>query len=234
MHNGGRSIKKLGILVVLLLAGMLFVSGCAEDTQEEEAVTPVEEAAVTEVTEEPSGEDAGEGAVPGQEEDSPIGGEEGIIPGEEEPGLGENETDEEDNQTIVEAAEAAGYYTFASLVRDAGLEDTLNEGTYTVFAPTDEAFDKLPGSFDDLRDDEQVMITVLTYHVVQGEYMASDLEDGQMLTTVQTGELPVAISGVKVTIGNATVVEPDIVASNGVIHGINEVLIPPEVERRLE
>jgi uncharacterized surface protein with fasciclin (FAS1) repeats len=225
---------------VLLLAGILFVSGCAEDTQEEETgaedemVTPVEEAAVTEGAEEPAGEDADEGLVPGQEEDSPIGGEEGIIPGEEEPGLGDNESDAGDNQTIVEAAEAAGYYTFASLVRDAGLEDTLNEGTYTVFAPTDEAFDKLPGSFDDLRDDEQVMNTVLTYHVVQGEYMASDLEDGQMLTTVQTGELPVAISGVKVTIGNATVVEPDIVASNGVIHGINEVLIPPEVERRLE
>jgi uncharacterized surface protein with fasciclin (FAS1) repeats len=227
LYNGGRNIKKLGILIVLLLAGVLFVSGCAEEPTEE----PVVEEEVIE--EEPVG-DEGEGAVPGQEEDSPIGGEEGIIPGEEEPDLGENETDEEDNQTIVEAAEAAGYYTFASLVRDAGLEDTLNEGTYTVFAPTDEAFDKLPGSFDDLKDDEQVMNTVLTYHVVQGEYMASDLEDGQMLTTVQTGELPVAISGVKVTIGNATVVEPDIVASNGVIHGINEVLIPPEVERRLE
>ncbi|WP_235203946.1 fasciclin domain-containing protein [Methanosarcina soligelidi] len=203
---------------MLLLAGILFVSGCAEDTQEEtgvEEATPVEEVAVTEIEEEPSDE------------------EEGIMP-DEEPETGVNETAEEGNLTIVGAAEAAGYYTFASLVRDAGLEDTLNEGTYTVFAPTDEAFDKLPGSFDDLRDDDQVMNTVLTYHVVQGEYMASDLENGQMLTTVQTGELPVAISGVKVTIGNSTVVEPDIVASNGVIHGINEVLIPPEVERRLE
>lgn len=218
MYTGGKSIKKLGILIVLLLAGILFVSGCAEDTQEEtgvEEATPVEEVAVTEIEEEPSDE------------------EEGIMP-DEEPETGINETAEEGNLTIVDAAEAAGYYTFASLVRDAGLEDTLNEGTYTVFAPTDEAFDKLPGSFDDLRDDDQVMNTVLTYHVVQGEYMASDLENGQMLTTVQTGELPVAISGVKVTIGNSTVVEPDIVASNGVIHGINEVLIPPEVERRLE
>ncbi len=218
MYTGGKSIKKLGILIVLLLAGILFVSGCAEDTQEEtgvEEATPVEEVAVTEIEEEPSDE------------------EEGIMP-DEEPETGINETAEEGNLTIVGAAEAAGYTTFASLVRDAGLEDTLNEGTYTIFAPTDEAFDKLPGSFDDLRDDDQVMNTVLTYHVVQGEYMASDLENGQMLTTVQTGELPVAISGVKVTIGNSTVVEPDIVASNGVIHGINEVLIPPEVERRLE
>ena len=227
MYNGGRSIKKLGILVVLLLAGMLFVSGCAEDTQEEEAVTPVEEAAVTEVTEEPSGEDAGEGAVPGQEEESLIGGEEGIIPGEEEPGLGDNEIDAEDNQTIVEAAEAAGYTTFASVVRDAGLEGTLNEGTYTVFAPTNAAFDALPeGTLDDLREDEQALTDVLTYHVVEGEYMASDLENGQNLTTVQSETLPVGITGDEVTVGTATVVEPDIIASNGVIHGIDEVLIP--------
>lgn len=172
MYTGGKSIKKLGILIVLLLAGILFVSGCAEDTQEEtgvEEATPVEEVAVTEIEEEPSDE------------------EEGIMP-DEEPETGVNETAEEGNLTIVGAAEAAGYTTFASLVRDAGLEDTLNEGTYTVFAPTDEAFDKLPGSFDDLRDDDQVMNTVLTYHVVQGEYMASDLENGQMLTTVQTGD----------------------------------------------
>ena len=219
MYTGGKSIKKLGILIVLLLAGILFVSGCAEDTQEEtgvEEATPVEEVAVTEIEEEPSDE------------------EEGIMP-DEEPETGVNETAEEGNLTIVGAAEAAGYTTFASLVRDAGLEDTLNEGTYTVFAPTDEAFDALPeGTLEDLLADEQALTDVLTYHVVEGEYMASDLEDGQMLTTVQTGELPVAISGVKVTIGNSTVVEPDIVASNGVIHGINEVLIPPEVERRLE
>jgi uncharacterized surface protein with fasciclin (FAS1) repeats len=196
---------------VLLLAGILFVSGCAEDTQEEETV----------------GENEGEGLVPGQEEDSPIGGDEGIIPGEEEPGLGDNESDTVGNQTIVDAAEAAGYTTFASVVRDAGLEDTLNEGTYTVFAPTNEAFDNLPeGTLDNLSEDEQALNDVLTYHVVEGEYMASDLEDGQTLTTVQSGTLPVGITGDEVTIGNATVVEPDIIAGNGVIHGINEVLIP--------
>ncbi|WP_410509539.1 fasciclin domain-containing protein [Methanosarcina hadiensis] len=215
---------------MLLIAGMLFVSGCAEDTQEEtgteEGVTPVEEAAVTEVEEEPSGEDAGEGAIPGQEEESPVGGEEGIIPGEEEPGLGENETAEGGNQTIVGAAESAGYTTFASVVRDAGLEDTLNQGTYTVFAPTNEAFDALPeGTLEDLSEEE--LTEVLTYHVVEGEYMASDLESGQTLTTVQTGTLPVSITDNEVTIGTANVVEPDIIANNGIIHGIDEVLLPP-------
>ncbi|KKH52848.1 fasciclin domain-containing protein [Methanosarcina mazei] len=198
---------------MLLLAGILFVSGCAEDTQEEtgvEEATPVEEVAVTEIEEEPSDE------------------EEGIMP-DEEPETGVNETAEEGNLTIVGAAEAAGYTTFASLVRDAGLEDTLNEGTYTVFAPTDEAFDALPeGTLEDLLADEQALTDVLTYHVVEGEYMASDLEDGQTLTTVQSATLPVSSADDEVTIGTATVVEPDIVASNGVVHGIDAVLIPPE------
>ncbi|KKG50757.1 fasciclin domain-containing protein [Methanosarcina mazei] len=198
---------------MLLLAGILFVSGCAEDTQEEtgvEEATPVEEVAVTEIEEEPSDE------------------EEGIMP-DEEPETGVNETAEEGNLTIVGAAEAAGYTTFASLVRDAGLEETLNEGTYTVFAPTDEAFDALPeGTLEDLLADEQALTDVLTYHVVEGEYMASDLEDGQTLTTVQSATLPVSIADDEVTIGTATVVEPDIVASNGVVHGIDAVLIPPE------
>ncbi|KKG90819.1 hypothetical protein DU57_13230 [Methanosarcina mazei] len=213
MYTGGKSIKKLGILIVLLLAGILFVSGCAEDTQEEtgvEEATPVEEVAVTEIEEEPSDE------------------EEGIMP-DEEPETGVNETAEEGNLTIVGAAEAAGYTTFASVVRDAGLEETLNEGTYTVFAPTNEAFDALPeGTLEDLLADEQALTDVLTYHVVEGEYMASDLEDGQTLTTVQSATLPVSIADDEVTIGTATVVEPDIVASNGVVHGIDAVLIPPE------
>lgn len=152
--------------------------------------------------------------------------EEGIIPGEEEPGLGENETGEEDNRTIVQAVEDAGYTTFASLVRDAGLEDTLNEGTYTVFAPTNEAFDALPeGTLEDLSENE--LADVLTYHVVEGEYMASDLENRETLTTVQSGILPVNTTDNEVTIGTANVVEPDIIASNGVIHGIDEVLLPP-------
>ncbi|WP_239450973.1 fasciclin domain-containing protein [Methanosarcina horonobensis] len=215
---GGKSIKKLGFLIVLLLAGMLFVSGCAEEPAGEDAGE--EETSIID-------NETGEGAIPGQEEESPIGGEEGIIPGEEEPALGENETGG-DNQTIVETAEAAGYTTFASIVRDAGLEDTLNEGTYTVFAPTNEAFDALPeGTLNNLSEDNQDLNVMLTYHVVEGEYMASDLEDGQLLTTVQSEMIPVNITGEEIIIGNANVVEPDIIASNGVIHGINKVLIPP-------
>ncbi len=245
---GGRDIRKSGILVVLLLAGILFISGCAENAQdnetstgEGEGVTPVEDATpvegstpdVTEEVTEPEGEDAGEGLVPGQEESSLIGGEEGIIPGEEEPGQ-DNETSAENrapdnNQTIVQAAEGAGYATFASLVRDAGLEDTLNNGeSYTVFAPTDLAFESLPeGTLDDLRNDKEKLNRVLTYHVVSGEYRASALENMNSLTSLETGELAVntTASG-QIMVGSATVIEPDITAGNGVIHGVDKVLIP--------
>jgi uncharacterized surface protein with fasciclin (FAS1) repeats len=141
-----------------------------------------------------------------------------------------NETAAAENETIVGAAEKAGYTTFASVVKLGGLEATLNEGgPFTVFAPTNEAFNALPaGTLDNLSKDPVALKNVLTYHVVQGKYMAADLRNGQMLTTVQGAVLPVNITeGNEVMIGNATVTEADINASNGVIHGIDEVLIPP-------
>jgi uncharacterized surface protein with fasciclin (FAS1) repeats len=132
------------------------------------------------------------------------------------------------NPTIVAAAEKAGFTTFASVVRSAGLESTLNEGgPFTVFAPTNEAFNKLPaGTLEKLSKDPTSLRNILTYHVVQGKYMAADLKNG-LLTSVQGSALSVNITDNKVMIGNSTVTEPDIVASNGVIHGIDEVLIPP-------
>ena len=193
---GGRSIKKIGILVVLLIAGMLFVSGCAGNAPEKETAPENETG-------------AGEGA-----------GENEVVEGNQTSG---------NNQTIVQVAEGAGYTTFASLVRDAGLEETLNKGgPYTVFSPTDKAFDSLPeGMLDDLRNDEKNLSSVLTYHVVKGEYKASDLKNMNSLTSLEAGRLSVnTTEGGQVMVGNATVVEPDIVASNGVIHGIDVVLIP--------
>ena len=146
-------------------------------------------------------------------------------------GVAENQIAEA-NQIIVLAAEDAGYTTFASLVRDAGLENTLNNGgPYTVFAPTNEAFDKLPqGVLDGLRSDKTKLSTILTYHVVNGEYRASDLKGMNSLTSLETGKLSVNTTETgEVMVGNATVVEPDIIASNGVIHGIDRVLMPSGV-----
>lgn len=221
---------------MLLLAGMLFVSGCAENNQgeqtgaqnEEERVTPVEEVAATEGAVEPTGENADEGLVPGQEENSSIGGEQGMIPGEEEPGLVDNETGNDNNETVVQVAEDAGYTTFASLVRDAGLEDTLNEGTYTIFAPTNEAFDNLSeGMLTDLQNDNEGIVKLLNYHIVEGAYMSSDLGNVNSLTSLETGTLTVNATDNKVLIQDANVIEPDIIVNNSIIHGIDKVLIPP-------
>lgn len=143
----------------------------------------------------------------------------------------ENQT-AEGNKTIVLAAEDAGYTTFASLVRDAGLENTLNNGgPYTVFAPTNEAFNKLPqGMLDSLRNDKTKLSTILTYHVVSGKYRASDLKGMNSLASLETGMLSVnSTESGEVMVGNATVVEPAIIASNGVVHGIDRVLTPSGV-----
>lgn len=242
---GGKDIRKSGILVVLLLAGILFISGCAENVQdnktgtgEEERATPVERATpnVTEKVTESAGGDVGERPISGQEETSLVGGKEVIIPGEDKPGQG-NETSSENqtldnNQTIVQIVEGAGYTTFASLMRDAGLEDTLNKGgSYTVFAPTDIAFESLPeGMLDDLRNDKERLNRVLTYHMVNGEYRASALKNMNSLTSLETEELAVnTTTGGQIMVGSATVIEPDTIAGNGVIHGIDKVLIPSGV-----
>ena len=146
-------------------------------------------------------------------------------------GVAENQIAEA-NQAVVLAAEDAGYTTFTSLVRDAGLENTLNNGgPYTVFAPTNEAFDKLPqGVLDGLRNDKTKLSTILTYHVVNGEYRASDLKGMNSLISLETGTLSVnSTESGQVMVGNTTVVEPDIIASNGVIHGIDRVMMPSGV-----
>lgn len=237
---GGKGIRKSGILVVLLLA-VVFISGCAENAQDdktgpgdEDRVTPVEGATpnVTEKVTESAGGDAGEGSMSDPEETSLVEGKEVIIPGEENSGQG-NETSSENqtldnNQTIVQTAEGTGYTTFASLARDAGLEDTLNGGPYTVFAPTDIAFESLPeGTLDDLRNDKERLNLVLTYHVINGEHRASDLKNTNSLTSLETEKLAVnTTTDGAIMVGYATVIEPDIIAGNGVIHGIDKVLIP--------
>lgn len=129
---------------------------------------------------------------------------------------------------IVDTAMAAGSFnTLVTAVKAAGLVDTLKgPGPLTVFAPTDEAFAKLPaGALDALLKDKQKLTAVLTYHVVPGKVMAADVAKLSSAKTVQGQSLPIDTKmGVKV--GAANVVKTDIVASNGVIHVIDTVLIP--------
>ena len=134
-------------------------------------------------------------------------------------------------QDIVDTAIAAGQFnTLVAAVQAADLVDTLKgDGPFTVFAPTDEAFAALPmGTVEDLLKPENKaqLVAVLTYHVIPGKIMSSDIAGKSMdVATVQGGELSVdATDGVKVD--NANVVAADIETSNGVIHVIDQVVLP--------
>ncbi len=128
---------------------------------------------------------------------------------------------------IVDTAVAAGNFkTLATALQAAGLIDTLKgKGPFTVFAPTDEAFAKVPkADLDALLKDKAKLTAVLTYHVVPGTVMAKDVKAG-MAKTVQGGSLTLATMG-GVTVNGAKVTAADIVADNGVIHVIDTVLLP--------
>jgi uncharacterized surface protein with fasciclin (FAS1) repeats len=134
------------------------------------------------------------------------------------------------SKDIVDTAVAAGSFnTLAAALGAAGLVDTLKgDGPFTVFAPTDEAFAALPeGTVENLLlpENKDQLTAILTYHVVSGKVMSTDLSDGMMATTVQGGDLSVDLSdGVK--INGATVTAADVAASNGVIHVIDTVILP--------
>lgn len=134
------------------------------------------------------------------------------------------------SKDLVDTAVGAGSFTtLVAAVEAAGLVDTLKgDGPFTVFAPTDEAFAALPeGTVDALLQPENKdqLIAILTYHVVPGKVMSTDLSDGMTATTVQGGDLTVDLSdGVK--INQASVATADVEASNGVIHVVDTVILP--------
>jgi len=136
-------------------------------------------------------------------------------------------------QTIPEVAinAAPEFETLVAALTAADLVDVLSgDGPFTVFAPTNAAFDKLPpGTVESLLQPEnkQALIDILTYHVVPGKILSTDLSDGQEATTLQGDVVVVTIADGTVKINEATVSTPDVEASNGVIHIIDSVLIPP-------
>jgi uncharacterized surface protein with fasciclin (FAS1) repeats len=130
---------------------------------------------------------------------------------------------------VVGTALTAGPFTeLAGLVVDAGLVDTLRgTGPFTVFAPTNDAFAKLPvDTLHAVQDDPKLLTTVLTYHVVFGALKLADLKPGK-LTTVAGLDLDVTREGDKVLINGVEIVGGDVVASNGIIHVVGDVLLPP-------
>jgi uncharacterized surface protein with fasciclin (FAS1) repeats len=130
---------------------------------------------------------------------------------------------------IVDTALSAGSFnTLVTAVKAAGLVDTLKgAGPFTVFAPTDEAFAKLPpGTVEGLLKDTAKLKQILLYHVVSGKVMAADVVKIKSAKTVQGSEAKVSVKGGKVMIDNANVVKTDIETSNGVIHVIDTVILP--------
>ncbi|MCS7196770.1 MAG: fasciclin domain-containing protein [Aquificaceae bacterium] len=131
-------------------------------------------------------------------------------------------------QNIVQTAQQAGQFkTLLTALKEAGLEETLaNKCCFTVFAPTDEAFGKIPKErLDALLKNKEALRKVLLYHVVDGKVYSKDLKEGQKVKTMQGQEATIGLKG-GAKIDNASIVKTDIEASNGVIHVIDTVIMP--------
>ena len=142
-------------------------------------------------------------------------------------------TEETSVGTIVDVASADGSFgTLVAAVTAADLVETLSgEGPFTVFAPTDEAFAALPAGVLDallLPENKAVLAQILTYHVVSGKVMAADVTDSDV-ATVEGQKIKLSTAD-GVTVNGATVVVADVAASNGVIHAIDAVILPPGVD----
>jgi uncharacterized surface protein with fasciclin (FAS1) repeats len=132
-------------------------------------------------------------------------------------------------KNIVETAiDAGNFNTLVEAVLAAGLAETLSSpGPFTVFAPTDDAFAKIPSeTLQNILENKEQLTSILTYHVVNEKLMSTDLENGMSIETVQGGDLLIETTE-GVMVNNAKVVQADIECTNGVIHAIDTVLIPP-------
>ena len=145
-------------------------------------------------------------------------------------GLAQGYGNEAGNTIVDVAIEAGGFETLVRAVRAAGLVEVLSsEGPFTVFAPTDAAFAKLPeGTLEALLADRAALTEVLTYHVIAGKVMAEDVIAAQRVRpeTVQGSMLNIRVADGSVRVDDALVVRPDVEASNGVIHVIDTVVLP--------
>jgi uncharacterized surface protein with fasciclin (FAS1) repeats len=131
-------------------------------------------------------------------------------------------------KNIVDATIDAGKFTsFAAGIKAAGLTEALSaQGPFTVFAPTDEAFAKLsPGAWDGLLKDSAKLKAVLNYHVVPGHFMAKEVKSGEVMT-LQGSTLTAAVAFGSLSVNGARIMQRDLVATNGIIHAIDAVILP--------
>ena len=129
---------------------------------------------------------------------------------------------------VTTAVEAGTFTTLATALTEAGLIETLKgEGPFTVFAPTDEAFAKLPkGTVENLLKDKEALTNILLYHVVSGKVKSKDVVKLDKATTLNKSDVKIKVKDKNVMINDSKVVKADIYASNGVIHVIDTVLLP--------
>ena len=133
-------------------------------------------------------------------------------------------------ETVVDVAVNNDFTTLVAAVQAAGLVETLQgDGPFTVFAPTDEAFAALPeGTLDSLLEDPEALAEILTYHVVSGKVLAEDVVGLDAATTVQGDDISIeVVDGGVVLNGSSNVIATDVEASNGVVHVIDTVILPP-------
>lgn len=192
------------------IAGLLFLSGCGADGDD----TTADPTTVEATTEAPM-----ESEAPMEESETPM---------EEE-----SEAPMEDAGTIVDvASENPDFETLVAAVTAADLVETLSsEGPFTVFAPTDEAFEALPEGLLDallLPENKDALTSILTYHVLPAEVMAADVTAGEV-ETVEGSTIEIKTDD-GVMVNDANVIETDVDASNGVIHAIDAVLVPSSVD----
>jgi uncharacterized surface protein with fasciclin (FAS1) repeats len=131
-------------------------------------------------------------------------------------------------RNIVDTAIAAGNFTtFAAAVRAAGLTDAVSaKGPFTVFAPTEDAFKKLPsGAWDSLLKDSAKLKAVLNYHIVSGYFTARDVKSGEVMT-LQGSTLTAAASPGELRVNGARITQADLTATNGILHAIDAVILP--------
>ena len=133
------------------------------------------------------------------------------------------------NDIVQTAINAGNFTTLATALTEAGLVDALKgDGPFTVFAPTDEAFKNLPkGALDNLLKDKEALKNVLLYHVVSGKVSSNEVVDLNKATTMNGSDIKIKTSDGKVMINDAQVTGADVMASNGIIHVIDKVLLPP-------
>jgi len=195
------------MLIVLLVISLVFASGCAQKTEKNETERANNETKKVENESENLTKEA-EG-VP-QEVTNVI---------------------EKSDRNVMQVLADRNFVTLVELINSAGLEKALaGEGFYTVFAPTNEAFAKLPeNAVPALENNTGELTKVLTYHVVGDKIlMKNDLENMKSVKTLEGAELTINVTANGIQVGGANITEADIKASNGVIHQIDKVLVPPQ------